>query len=67
MKLRFLIALGVTAASFCPRSEAQTDRLTPGALISWGDQLIPCVQPGTSTSTGSVLNVNVNGSSTGQS
>src|SRR5216684_561096 len=46
MKLRVLIALSVTAASFVPRSEAQTNGLTPGTVISWGDQVIPYVQPG---------------------
>src|SRR6267143_1555706 len=47
MKLRMLIALAVTAASLCPRSEAQTNRPTPGTVISWGNQVIPYVQPGT--------------------
>src|SRR6266446_3071821 len=47
MKLRILIALGVSAASFCPRSEAQTSGLTLGTVISWGQQFIPYVQPGT--------------------
>src|SRR6266849_1865544 len=47
MKLRILIGLAVTAASFCPRSEAQINRLTPGTVVSWGDQVIPYVQPGT--------------------
>src|SRR5947209_2840751 len=47
MRLRMLIGLAVTAASFCPRSEAQINRLTPGTVISWGNQVIPYVQPGT--------------------
>src|SRR5438445_279594 len=47
MRLRLLIALSVTAASFGPRSEAQTGGLTPGTVISWGRQVIPYVQPGT--------------------
>src|SRR5258708_34771457 len=47
MKLRILVGLGVTAASFCPRSEAQTIELTPGTVVSWGQQVIPYVQPGT--------------------
>src|SRR5216684_3977282 len=47
MKLRVLIALSVTAASFVPRSEAQTNGLTPGTVVSWGDFVIPYVQPGT--------------------
>src|SRR5260370_13264485 len=47
VKLRVLIALSVTAASLCARSEAQTNRLTPGTVISWGGQVIPYVQPGT--------------------
>ena len=47
MKLRVVIGLAVTAASFCPRSEAQTKRPIPGTVISWGSQVIPYVQPGT--------------------
>src|SRR5713101_6561499 len=47
MKLRILIGLAVTTASFCSRSEPQTDGLTPGTVVSWGQQLIPHVQPGT--------------------
>src|SRR5260370_28335875 len=47
MKLRILMGLILTAASFCPRSEAQTSGLTPGTVISWGGQVIPYVQPGT--------------------
>ncbi len=47
MKLRILVGLVVTAAPFCPPSEAQTNGLTPGTVISWGEQVIPYVQPGT--------------------
>src|SRR6266478_5125463 len=45
-RLGLLIGLAVAAASFCPRSEAQTNKLTPGTVISWGKQVIPYVQPG---------------------
>ncbi len=47
MKLRILIGLAATTASFCPPSEAQTNGLTPGTVVSWGQQVIPNVQPGT--------------------
>ena len=47
MKLGVFIALAVTAASFCPRSEAQDNKLTPGAVVSWGNQLIPYAQHST--------------------
>src|SRR5713226_5539063 len=47
MKLRILIGLAATAASFCPRSEAQTNGLTPGTVASWGQQVIPYLQPAT--------------------
>src|SRR5437899_168746 len=47
MKLGVFIALAVTPASFCPRSEAQNNGQTSGTVISWGDQVIPYVQPGT--------------------
>ncbi len=47
MKLRVLIVLSATTASFCPRSEAKTNGLTPGTVIGWGLQVIPYVQPGT--------------------
>src|SRR5437899_12160094 len=47
MKLRMLIALAVATASFCPPSEAEISGLTPGTVISWGEQVIPYTQPGT--------------------
>src|SRR2546428_241459 len=47
MKLRILMGLAVTAASFCPRSEAQSGGQTAGTVVSWGQQVIPYVQPGT--------------------
>src|SRR5258708_15905332 len=47
MRLGILIAVSVITASFCPRSEAQTNGLTAGKVISWGQQVIPYVQPGT--------------------
>src|SRR5713226_360385 len=49
MNLRLLIALSVIIASFCPLSEAQTDGLTPGTVLSWGAPAIlwPYSQPGT--------------------
>src|SRR5229473_1401720 len=46
-KLRILIALGVSEASLGPRSEAQTNGLTPSKVVSWGQQVIPYDQPGT--------------------
>src|SRR5713226_5773237 len=47
MILGALIALTVTTASFCPPSEAQISGLAPGTVISWGEPVIPYVQPGT--------------------
>src|SRR2546427_9684440 len=49
MRLRILIGLAVTAASFCPRSEVQAGVPTPGTVISWGAPsfLWPYFQPGT--------------------
>src|SRR5258708_28859359 len=48
MKLRMLIALTVTTASFCARSEVQAGGLTAGTVISWGAPafLWPYVPPG---------------------
>src|SRR5207245_4144078 len=45
--LGILIALAVTTESFCPGSAAQTNSPTSGTVISWGDQVISYVQPGT--------------------
>src|SRR5258708_31127431 len=49
MKLRMLIALTVTTASFCARSEVQAGGLTAGTVISWGAPafLWPYFPPGT--------------------
>src|SRR5260370_40196947 len=47
MKLGILMALSVTVASLWPRSEAQINKLTPGTVVSWGQQVIRYVQPGT--------------------
>src|SRR5260370_23752232 len=46
-KLTILAALSLTIASLCPRIEAQTNRLTPGTVVGWGQQVIPYVQPAT--------------------
>src|SRR5260370_6039138 len=49
MKLRILIGLAVTAASFCTRTEAQTTELRTGTVLSWGAPPIlwPYSPPGT--------------------
>src|SRR5260370_6820847 len=49
MRLRILIGLALTAASFCPQSEVQAGVPTPGTVISWGAPafLWPYFPPGT--------------------
>src|SRR5260370_27923792 len=46
-KLTILAALSLTIASLCTRIEAQTNRLAPGIVVGWGQQVIPYVQPAT--------------------
>jgi len=49
MKMRVLILLTVTAASFCERNDARASGPTPGTVISWGAPafLWPYYPPGT--------------------
>src|SRR5258708_1619242 len=47
MKRRILIGLAATAASLCPRSEAQTNGRTAGPGGGRGEVVNPCVQPRT--------------------
>jgi hypothetical protein len=47
IKLNKFFALAAIAIALIPQAEAQNTNHTPGNVISWGDQVIPNVAPGT--------------------
>src|SRR6266542_4418994 len=46
-KLKAFFARTAIAIALIPQAEAQNTNHTPGYVISWGDQVIPNVAPGT--------------------